>query len=223
MEFKKCGGKHGCGEVKPVTEFYLKNGRPVSYCKDCDKKRAHKWDTSNRARRNEVNRASKTRQIERDGFRKKYPEDPIKVRNRSLDYMHRTGRRRPLEDCPECAPWLADKTEAILAEAFGAVERMPYGNRGYDFVCKQGYKIDAKAACIKDGRWCFYMRKNKIADYFICLGLTDRDPIEPCRVWIIPGDEVRDNMAISIRAKGSKWDKYEHPIDKVSVVCATKK
>jgi hypothetical protein len=96
MEFKKCGGKHGCGETKPITEFYLNKGRPNCYCKDCDKTRAHNWDTSNRARRN-------------------------------------------------------------------------------------------------------------------------------CRVWIIPGEIVRDNMAIGIGANGSKWDKYEHPIDKISTVCATKK
>lgn len=37
---KECRGKHGCGEWKPVTDFYIsKDGYLLSQCKKCETKR----------------------------------------------------------------------------------------------------------------------------------------------------------------------------------------
>lgn len=36
---KLCKGKHGCGQMKPISEFGKHRGYYVSYCKPCDRKR----------------------------------------------------------------------------------------------------------------------------------------------------------------------------------------
>ena len=42
-----------CQESKPPTEFYLRDGKPVSPCKDCVKQAAKRWHQANRERYNE--------------------------------------------------------------------------------------------------------------------------------------------------------------------------
>ena len=66
---------------------------------------------------------------------------------------------------------------------------MPYGNPGFDWMCKEGYKIDNKASClIKLGAsgtigWSYCIRCNKIADWFVLSAWDNRDNLYPLHVW----------------------------------------
>lgn len=115
--------------------------------------------------------------------------------------------------------------ETVLSSIYENVERMPYGNVGYDFVCAKGYKIDCKAAIIttaKNGssRWVFAINKNKIADYFLLLGFDNRDNLTPMKCWLIPGHVLNNNVLVGIALSVSdKWKEYEKDIDKVIASC----
>ncbi len=188
-EKKRCSV---CGENKLFDDFYIRKSGPqagtlLACCKKCHNKRAREWEKSNRER----------------------------ARKTTRDSHHRNGYCGPWDENPRCGPYLGFITENILSMVFGAVERMPPNNHGYDFVCKNGYKIDAKGGCLLDNnRWRFNTYKNITADYFICIGFDNRESMTPLRAWIIPCDLVRDKMSISIGAgvNGRKWKKYEYPI-----------
>ncbi len=116
--------------------------------------------------------------------------------------------------------------ERALSKFFDNIERMPYGNRGYDFVCGKGYKIDVKSSTIRysegNRRWMFNTKRNKIADYFLCLGFDNRDNLEPKRVWLIPGKLVNNRGSVTITNSAkyiAKWSEYEKPLDRVMTCC----
>jgi hypothetical protein len=194
VRWNTCSGP--CHETKLITDFYTyKNGKLSAYCKVCDRKMSYEWKKNHRERRKEIVRKSKYR--------------------RNIQVAWKDNKR--------CSSYLGCIAEAVLAKAFGAIERMPYSNPGYDFLCGKGFKVDAKSACLREGGWHFHIKQNKIADYFICLGFLDRDSVEPMRVWVIPGDVVRDKIGINMRANKDRphmYDVYEYPIDKISNICA---
>ncbi len=110
--------------------------------------------------------------------------------------------------------------ERVLSHVFKDVQRMPNGNRGFDFICNKGFKIDVKSSCLrKNNSYIFHITKNKIADYFLCIGFDNRDDLNPQHIWLMKGDEVLyDNkklnehisLAIPNNVKGlSKFSKYE--------------
>lgn len=102
--------------------------------------------------------------------------------------------------------------ERILSEIFNDVCRMPPRNRGFDFICGGGYKIDVKSACTRKMRrsWNFMIRRNAVADYFLCLAFDNRDDLNPIHLWLIPGTEVNHLTTASI-SEGTvdKWAQYE--------------
>lgn len=115
--------------------------------------------------------------------------------------------------------------ERLLSKVFKSVKRMPITNQGYDFLCKRGMKIDVKSACLRyDGknktRWNFHIRKNKIADYFLCIAFDNRTNLNPIHLWLIPGNDVncKTDITISISTT-SKWDIYKLDISKTSEYC----
>lgn len=55
---KKCGGKHGCGRVLPVSEFYLSKRGLHTYCRACDYARTRRWKEENPEKRRESDRKS---------------------------------------------------------------------------------------------------------------------------------------------------------------------
>ena len=105
---------------------------------------------------------------------KKWCEDnPDKCIINQKKHHEKTGGRAMSEN-RECAAFLGVYVaERVLKNVFKNVEQMPNGNPGFDFLCGQGYKIDVKCSClwyrnIGTPRWGFKIRKNKIADYFLC-------------------------------------------------------
>lgn len=80
--------------------------------------------------------------------------------------------------------------ERVLSYVFKVTHRMPYGNKGFDFICDKGYKIDVKSSCLSNNSYIFSIRKNKITDYFLCIGFDDRENLNPQHIWLIKGDEI---------------------------------
>lgn len=112
-------------------------------------------------------------------------------------------------------------TEQILSKIYSNVQVMPPNNHGFDFYCAKKYKIDAKSSATgyKD-RWQFNIKKNTIADYFLCLAFEDRNSFNPSHLWLIPGQDVNHQIGITIsKSTLQKWSKYEQLIDPVIECC----
>ena len=133
------------------------------------------------------------------------------------EHRHYMGINQPLNENKTCSSYLGDLSETILCNYFKNVIRMPYGNKGFDFI-SDGYKIDAKSGCrivdkIRNDRWVFLIKKNKIPDYFACLAFDNRDDINIEHFWLIPNKDVNTKTKISIsESKLFKWNKYEQNI-----------
>ena len=122
-----------------------------------------------------------------------------------------------------CPTFLGDIAEQVLSYVYHDVERMPRNNPGFDFICGKGFKVDVKSACpnkVRPNQWLFHINKNKNADYFLCLAFDNRDELNPQYLWLIPGYDINDNFNVGIsRSTLSKWDKYKHLINKVTLCC----
>lgn len=144
---------------------------------------------------------------------------------RARDYYHLVGNS--MDANRQCASFLGVYVaERVLAAYFKTVTKMPYGNPGFDFVCGRGYKIDVKSACLRHvqnhDQWGFTIRKNTIADYFVCIGFDDRESLNPLRTWMIPGNVINHRFDICITNSPlsiAKWSDYEHPIEQVIECC----
>ena len=133
---------------------------------------------------------------------------------------HSSGRHKAMNENIECSLYLGVcVAEKVLSHIFENVEVMPHGNKGYDFICNKGYKIDAKSTCINynergTGRIMFNIRKNTTTDYFLCMVFDDRKLLMPVYIWLLPGHKF--NMYQKVSASVStigKWDEYM--IDKI--------
>lgn len=128
----------------------------------------------------------------------------------------------PYQETPSCTLFLGVHiAERILSRIFKDVKQMPMHNRGYDFVCNKGKKIDVKSSCIaKDGQWVFRIGRNTIADYFLCLAFNNRIDLNPIHLWMIPGDVINDHQCTGIRPTTiGRWKEYELDITKISACC----
>jgi hypothetical protein len=154
----------------------------------------------------------------------------VEKRKYMLNYMHQTGRSRPMRDAKDCAPYLGHVSEVALSGVFSRVEMMPYGNPGYDFLCSNGYKIDVKSGCLRIPKgnrrinqyWGFAIRKNIVADYFLLLAFGDRDTLTPLHVWLVPGEVINKKMHVFVTDDVdsiARWAPYERPIDRVLCAC----
>ena len=143
------------------------------------------------------------------------------------DWRHLTGRQRPMADAKDCSLYLGVYVaERALSKFFDHIERMPYGNPGYDFICGKGFKIDVKSACRckqvgrSDG-WGFHIRRNCVADYFLCLAFDDRESLAPEHVWLIPGSVLNHlSSAVITESRLAKWSAYEQPLNRVEACCS---
>jgi hypothetical protein len=144
----------------------------------------------------------------------------------SRDWCHKTGKKRPLNEAKDCGPYLGIVVaERALSKFFDHIERMPYSNPGYDFICGKGFKIDVKSACLchNPEKWGFHINKNQEADYFLCIAFDNRVDLTPLHVWLIPGNKINHLVGIGIydsRRSFEKWSTYEQPIDKVIACCS---
>ena len=112
--------------------------------------------------------------------------------------------------------------EIALSKAFKDVERAPYGNPSYDFICNRGKKIDVKAACVSAKKqWGFAINKNTEADFFLLAAFDNRVDLNLVHLWLIPGCILNDLQRAGIGGNTTKWNKYELPIDKAIKCCNT--
>jgi len=185
--------------VKPLSDFHRrgKNGHQAK-CKACSKSYKH------------------------------IPANHTRILEYQRNYCHENGLKRPLADAKDTSLYLGVYVaERVLSKFFDHIERMPYGNKGYDFICGKGFKIDAKSSCINkrnrhNDRWIFRLRRNKIPDYFLCLAFNDRESLDPMRIWLFPGEIVNHLANLSINNDPealSKWSKFERPLDRVLSCC----
>ena len=98
---------------------------------------------------------------------------------------------------------------------------MPNCNPGYDFICDNNYKIDAKASCrhirfSRNDSWLFNINKNQVADYFACLAINNCDDLNIEHFWLIPGNIINYKITFTIcESKLNNWIKYEQDINRV--------
>jgi len=91
----------------------------------------------------------------------------------------------------KCSQFLGcNVAEKVLSHVFIDVKRMPYRNKGFDFICNRGHKIDSKSSCLHENRYIFVIKHNKIADYFLCIGFDNRENLNPKHIWLIKNDEI---------------------------------
>ncbi|MHB8118640.1 MAG: hypothetical protein ACYDHX_07945 [Methanothrix sp.] len=118
--------------------------------------------------------------------------------------------------------------ERALSRFFDRIERMPFGNPGFDFVCGKGFKIDVKSACLRkhsgqSDLWQFAIKRNKVPKFFLCLAFDNRENLEPLYVWLIPGEIVNGHRLISIantEKSRARYSAYQQPLDRVNACCS---
>ena len=110
----------------------------------------------------------------------------------ATEYRHRIGLNRSMFENKDSPQYLGIcVAERVLSKIFDKVQRMPYGNEGFDFVCKNNFKIDVKSSCLGVRNcWVFSIKKNKIADYFLLLSFDNRADLNPKHIWLIGGNEA---------------------------------
>lgn len=154
-------------------------------------------------------------------YRREYAHAHKDARTKqNREYRHRTGKFRPFDKSPECNQYLGIHiAERVLSGYFDNVVRMPITNPGYDFICKKGYKIDIKSACsyrvkpTHQRSWTFGIKKNTIADYFLCLAFDSRESLNPLHIWLFPGGAVNTRRIVRIyEGVLGKWAEFERPI-----------
>lgn len=111
--------------------------------------------------------------------------------------------------------------EQVLSHVFKDVVVMPLCNRGYDFICNGGKKIDVKCACLGfRGNWQFKINRNTTADYFLCLAFDNRDDLNPLYAWLLPADKYNHLRGTAIcPSTVGKWEEYRLDISKVLECC----
>lgn len=115
------------------------------------------------------------------------------------DYSNRKrwekGNGLPMNMNKSCSSYLGVYiAEGILPELFEKPTMMPYGNKGFDAICKNGFKIEVKSACIQVTReiyesWKFPVRRNRCADYFMFIAFDNRVDLNVRHIWLIKGNE----------------------------------
>ena len=125
--------------------------------------------------------------------------NPEKARAQS-ERAHRKEGHQSMSKNKDCAVYLGVYiAEQVLSQAFKNIQKMPYGNPGYDFKCSNGFLIDVKSSCLyKDNGWSFTIEHNTIADYFLCLAFDNRANLNPLHVWLIPGEKINHLTSASI-------------------------
>jgi len=147
------------------------------------------------------------------------------LRKKAREYNYKNGGK-PMSKNRNCSSFLGVYiAERVLAHVFNEVKITTYGNNGYDFICNKGNKIDVKSSCLHNwnhhsSMWHFTIRKNKVADYFLCIAFDNRNDLTPIHVWILPGIEFNYKKSVSISTSTiNKWGKYAIDIDKVIKCC----
>jgi len=142
------------------------------------------------------------------------------------DRAYKTTSRRPMYENKKCAAYLGIYVaERVLSAVFKNVNRMPNGNKGYDFICNSGCKIDVKSCVDRSAKlgishWAFGIKQNKIADYFLCLAFDNRIDLNPIHLWLIPSEIVNNLHGLIISDTNiNNFVDYEKSIEDVIICC----
>lgn len=147
-------------------------------------------------------------------------------RTNTNNLRYRNGSK-PMSQNKSCSSYLGiHVAERVLSKVFDNVKPMSPTNHGFDFICNRGMKIDVKSSCNvtknpkHSDRWTFTIRKNKIADYFLCLAFDNRKKLTPLHMWLIPGNMCENLHILSVSSTTiSKLDEYTLDISKVVKCC----
>jgi hypothetical protein len=146
---------------------------------------------------------------------------------RQLEWRHRKGIMKPMNKNRNCPSFLGvHVAEQILSTVFSNVIRMPYGTRGYDFVCGKGFKVDVKSSCFCNNQngWMFTFGNNTVADYFACIAFDNREFLNPLHLWIIPRFEIRGRKIVVVTiSRLESFVKFEKSIDNIILACNTRR
>ena len=240
-----------CKQTKPISEYRFnlngkRKGNIRSYCKLCEKEWSFEWRLRtgrSKTRKNthpvvngmkfcsDCNQAKSVNEFYvRHGDREGELYDTCKAckNKRVTECGHESGRWKPMSENKDCSNYLGVHiAERVLSAFFDRIERMPFGNPGYDFLCGRGFEIDVKSSCLRphvggSPYWGFNIRRNLEADYFLCLAFDDRASLEPQHVWLFPSSVVNGRMVLNIPNISdslAKWSKYERSLDKVQFCC----
>lgn len=171
-----------------------------------------------------------------DGLRSecKKVEQQYKRNNRALhaiqerERTHRVGSSRPISEAKDSASYFGVFIgERILSNLFKNVIRMPYANRGFDFISEGGIRIDAKCSSLRypkigNPRWSFGINANKLTDYFLCMAFDSREKLQPMHIWLIPANKLNKKTSISIANSAESLATYamfEQPLGETIPYC----
>ena len=144
-------------------------------------------------------------------------------------YNHKIGKYQSMSKNKLCSFYLGIIiAEKLLSKVFKDVEEMPYGNAGFDFKCNKDMKIDVKSSVLHfdkrrlndKGNWAFSIKKNIIANYFLCIAFDNRINLNPQHLWLIPAEKINHLSGLGIsKLQTQKWSKYEKSLDKTLECC----
>ena len=207
-----------------IPSYQKKNNR---ICKTCCNERQRRWRKENPEKAKVAHerwRKANPEKVKaaRRRWRKENPEK-VKVQN---ERDSRNQGHRPFNRYKDCTQYLNQYlgvrvAEQVLIPMFKDVERMPYSNPGFNFICNHEKKIGVKSSCIaKDGNWHFCFNRNTIPDYFFCLAFDNRENLTPLHAWLIPGEKVNHLTGTAINSSTiHKWDAYRLDVAKITTCC----
>ncbi len=158
---------------------------------------------------------------------------------RIKDRRWNKGIRSPASENEDCNTYFGIYiTENYVIKTFEDPIKAPPNNPGFVWFCKNGKKIEHKAACLTfdkygNSKWHFPIEYNNIADYFILSGWNNREDLEPMYIWIYYKDDIvrgrkfwrRDSFPIANKPKYlEKLKEYEikDKLDKLKELCNRK-
>jgi hypothetical protein len=162
---------------------------------------------------------------------KKYNKTHRAQRNELLrEWRHRTGINTPMQENKDCSSWLGvvvSENLRLLTHIFGEVEKMPYGNKGFDYICGKKKKIDSKCSCLHQEKWgatywSISIKCNSRADYFWVLLFNNRRDLVPMHALLIPGAIVNKLKSLKITntpESFAKWAEFEKSMNRVVTCC----
>lgn len=185
-----------CNVVLDSENWHLSRQKKKDYiCKECKGKQKRLWQTANPDKA----KAMWTRDNRKRGI-------------------------RSFNKNKKCSSYLGIHiAERVMSKVFKNIKRMPMNNPGYDVICNRNKLIDIKSSCLrgtKYPRWLFMIRRNHIADFFLCLAFNNREDIQPIYAWLIPGSKLNHLKGAGItQSTIHKWDAYKLDITKISTCC----
>lgn len=104
----------------------------------------------------------------------------------------------PMWENEDCSSYLGvcmgeEDAYIILKEIFGGIEKkMPYGNPGYDFIVKGGYKVEIKTSTfdLNYQNWVYNIYIDNRPDYFLLLAYDNRKDKNLLHAWLIRKDDM---------------------------------